>query len=325
MHTLPSPIAPMLATLGQPPAQDGWATEFKWDGARAIIAAAGKRTRITTRNGNDITTVYPEIVEAGLGTDRSVLLDAELIALNAEGKPDFGLLQERMQVRGPKPQLRDRVPVTACLFDLIELDGRSLIEESYDLRRALLMDLGLHELPLISAPASHTDLSPTQMLEIARETGLEGIVTKRRTSRYEPGQRSRQWITTPIIQTQEVIVGGWTPGEGHRSDGLGALILGAHDETGKLRYLGHVGTGFSDAMLRDLLTQLETIPAETSPFDELVPRIHERNAHWVRPLLVGEVVYRTLTSQGRLRHAAWRGIRPDKQLAEVTLPADLHG
>jgi bifunctional non-homologous end joining protein LigD len=309
----------MLATPGEPPAQDGWASEFKWDGVRAIIAAAGDQVRITSRNGNDVTASYPEIVEAGLGTDRSVLLDGELIALNAQGKPDFGLLQERMHVRGPGPQLQARVPVTACLFDLVELDGRPLINETYEVRRALLLDLGLDELPRITVPASTTGVSPAQMLEIARANGLEGIVTKRRTSRYEPGQRSQHWVKTPLIKTQEVIVGGWTTGQGRRSRSLGALLLGAYDFDNQLRYLGHVGTGFTDTVLRDLLAKLETIPAETSPFDEPVPREHERKAHWVRPLLVGEVVYRTFTSDGRLRHAAWRGIRPDKDPAEVVL------
>jgi bifunctional non-homologous end joining protein LigD len=270
-----------------------------------------------------VTAGYPEIVAAGLGTERSLLLDGELIALNAQGKPDFGLLQERMHVRGPGPQLQAMVPVTACLFDLLELDGRSLISETYDVRRALLLDLGLGELPRITVPASTTGVSPTQMLEIAKSMGLEGIVAKRRNSRYEPGRRSRAWIKTALVQTQEVIVGGWTTGEGRRSGSLGALLLGAHDENNQLRYLGHVGTGFSDAMLRDLLAKLETIPTATSPFDEPVPREHERKAHWVRPLLVGEVVYRTFTSDGRLRHAAWRGMRPDKQPGEVTLPADL--
>jgi bifunctional non-homologous end joining protein LigD len=313
----------MLATAGQPPTPDGWATEFKWDGARAIIAAAGDRVRITSRNRNDVTAGYPEIVAAGLGTDRSVLLDGELITLNAQGKPDFGMLQERMHVRGPVPGLQARVPVTACLFDLLELDGCSLINETYDVRRALLLDLRLDELPRISVPAATTGVSPTQMLEIAKSMGLEGVVAKRRNSRYEPGRRSRAWIKTALVQTQEVIIGGWTTGEGRRAHSLGALLLGAYDDNNQLRYLGHVGTGVTEAMLRDLLATLETIPAETSPFGEPVPREHERKAHWVRPLLVGEVVYRTFTADGRLRHAAWRGIRPDQDPGEVVL-ADAH-
>lgn len=316
---LPDPLRPMLATPGRPPSSGGWGFEFKWDGVRAIVAAAGERIRITSRNGNDVTAGYPEIAAAGLGTEGPVLLDGELVALDGQGRPSFGLLQQRMHVREPSPRLRADAPVTLYVFDLLVHRGESLTGESYDTRRDALGKLGLDRLDRVSVPPSVTDVSGPRMLEIAGEHGLEGIVAKRRDSRYEPARRSASWIKTALLHTQEVIVGGWTSGEGRRAGGLGALLLGARDDHDQLRYLGHVGTGFTEGMLRDLLTQLRAIPLPTSPFDEPVPREHARAAHWVQPRLVGEVVYRTFTSDGRLRHAAWRGLRPDRDPEEIRI------
>jgi len=307
----------MLATPGQPPSSPGWAFEFKWDGVRAIVAAAGDQVRITSRNGNEVTAGYPEIIETGLGAEHVVLLDGELVALDGQGRPDFGLLQQRMHVRAPSEALRARVPVRLYVFDLLSLDGESLLHQTYDARRARLLELGLESLDRIDVPPSITDLPGGQALEIARAHGLEGVVAKRRASRYQPGHRSAAWIKTALLNTKEVLLGGWTSGEGRRAGSLGALLLGAHDEQGQLRYLGHVGTGFTDAMLRDLLAQLQPLRRPDSPFDEPVPGEDARKAHWVDPQLVGEVVYRTLTHDGRLRHAAWRGLRPDRDPDEV--------
>lgn len=157
------------------------------------------------------------------------------------------------------------------------------------------------------------------LLAVARAHGLEGLVAKRLGSRYEPGRRTSAWIKTALLTTQEVIIGGWTAGEGRRAGTLGALLLGAHDDAGRLRYLGQVGTGFTQRMLADLLERLTALAQTDSPFDEPVPRAHARRAHWARPQLVGEVEYRTLTHDRRLRHAAWRGLRADKEPAQVTL------
>lgn len=319
MDALPEPVSPMLATAGDPPAGPGWAVEFKWDGVRAVLAAAGDEVRITSRNGNDITGGYPEIVAAGIGAGRSVLVDGELVALDAQGRPDFGLLQQRMHVRGPAPELRERVPVLFYVFDLLVLDGTSLLPESYDARREALLGLGLDALPGVGVPPSVPDVSGAQMLGVARQHGLEGIVAKRRAARYDPGRRSPAWVKTALVQTQEVLVGGWSPGQGRRASTMGALLLGARDRAGRLRYLGHVGTGFTEAVLRDLMARMAPLRRERSPFDEEVPREHVRGVRWVEPELVGEVRYRTLTTDGRLRHAAWRGLRPDRDPGEIVL------
>ena len=318
---LPAPVRPMLAVAGSPPElSHGWSFEFKWDGVRAIVAAAGPRLRATSRNGNDITGGYPELAAAELGAEHALLLDGELVTLDQAGRPDFGLLQQRMHVRPPSRDLRARVPVRLYLFDLLEIDGASLLREPYDTRRARLLDLGLDTRPSVDVPPAFTDITGAQLLEIARTHGLEGIVAKRRSSRYEPGRRSPAWIKTALLTTQEVLLCGWTPGRGSRATSLGSLLLGAHDHAGRLRFLGHVGGGFTETMLHTLLTQLQQRERPDSPFDEQVPRAYGRRAHWVHPELVAEVTYRAVTHDGRLRAAVWRGLLPDRDPGEVELP-----
>jgi bifunctional non-homologous end joining protein LigD len=316
---LPSPVSPMLATAGQPPAGAGWAFEFKWDGVRAVTAVAGDRFRSHSRRGNEVTAGYPELADlTGLLDGRAVLLDGEVVALDAEGRPDFGLLQHRMHVRSPAPDLVERIPVSYVVFDLLHLDGASLLAEPYDRRRALLEELEIAG-PRVRVPPAAAGVSGAQLLEVARAHGLEGVVGKRRAARYEPGRRSAAWVKTALLHTQEVVVGGWTAGEGRRARTIGALLLGAYDGTGSLRYLGHVGTGFTEAALHSLLGELRVREQPASPFDEEVPRDEARRARWVRPELVGEVVYRVLTREGRLRHAAWRGLRSDKDPADAVI------
>jgi len=325
---LPEPVAPMLALAGAPPSGPDWAFEFKWDGVRAIAAVAGDQLRLYSRNRNDITGGYPELATlSGLIKARGVLLDGEIVTLSAAGRPDFGLLQQRMHVRSPSPELVARVPISYYVFDLLNLDGHRLLAQSYQQRRELLANLDLGRgAPLIRVPPNYTDVSGVsgvsggQLLEVARQHGLEGVVGKRLRSRYEPGRRSPSWIKTALFHAQEVVVGGWTAGQGGRAGTLGALLLGAHDAHGRLRYLGDVGTGFTERMLDDLLARLTALEQPDSPFDEPVPRDHARRARWVRPELVGEVEYRAVTPDRRLRHTAWRGLRTDKDPAQVTFP-----
>jgi bifunctional non-homologous end joining protein LigD len=318
---LPEPVAPMLASAGEPPSGLGWAFEFKWDGVRVIAAATGEQVRLHSRNGNDITGGYPELaVLSGLVADRAVLLDGEIVALDEAGRPDFGLLQQRMHVRSPSPELVGRVPISYYVFDLLDLDGCRLLPHSYQRRRERLAALGLDgKSPRVRVPPHHTDVEGRQLLQVARLHGVEGVVGKRLSSRYEPGRRSPAWTKTALLTTHEVVIGGWTTGQGRRGATLGALLLGAHDDHGRLRYLGHVGTGFTNQMLDHLGQRLAALEQPHSPFDEPVPPEHARQAHWVRPQLFGEVEYRTLTDDRRLRHATWRGLRADKDPTQVTL------
>ena len=223
--------------------------------------------RVHSRNGKDITAGYPElIVLSGLVGGRPVLFDGEIVALDRAGQPNFGWLQQRMHVRSPGPQLLARIPVSYFVFDLLDLDGRRLLSESYERRRELLADLGLEGgSERVQVPLHYSDVDGWQLLEVARMHGLEGVVGKRLSSRYEPGRRSPAWRKTALWTTQEVVIGGWTTGEGRRAGTLGALLLGAHDDAGRLRYLGHVGTGFTDRMLHDLLHKLAALEQPDSP------------------------------------------------------------
>lgn len=318
---LPTPVAPMLAVAGEPPSGPDWGFEFKWDGVRAIVAATGNLIRLYARTGNDITSGYPELrVLSSLVGGRPVLLDGEIVALDETGHPDFGLLQRRMHVRSPERQLVAQIPTSYYVFDLLDLDGHRLLLESYQRRRELLAGLGLEGgSRRVRVPPYHTDVDGRQLLEVARRHHLEGVVGKRLGSWYQAGRRSSAWRKTALLATQEVIIGGWTTGKGRRAGTLGALLVGAHDAQGRLRYLGDVGTGFTDRMLDDLRARLAALHQPSSPFDDPVPREQARRAHWVSPQLVGEVEYRSLTRDRRLRHAAWRGLRADKEPAQVML------
>jgi len=311
-------LRPMLATAGVPPVGAGWAVEFKWDGVRALVHIRDGAVRLVSRNGNDVTGGYPELVGA-IPTDRDLLLDGEIVALDAGGRPDFGLLQHRMHVRAPSVALLAEVPVELYVFDLLEVDGRAVTAESYDTRRERLGELGIDAWRRVSVPPAFTDITPAQGLEVARAHRLEGIVAKRRSARYEPGRRSGAWVKTALFHPQEVVLGGWTAGKGNRGSTLGALLMGAYDEEGRLRYLGNVGSGFSEAALRGLLDLLRPLSRVDSPFDDEVPRELRRGVTWLEPEVVGEVEYRTLTHDRRLRHTVWRGLRPDRDPAEIVL------
>lgn len=317
---LPEPVAPMLASAGAPPSGPGWAFEFKWDGVRAIAAIAGDQVRLYSRNGNDITGGYPELTGLGeLVGGSPALLDGEIVTVGGAGRPDFELLQQRMHVRSPSPELVAQIPIAYYVFDVLDFDGHRVLSQSYEFRRQLLADLDLGSgPPWIRVPPHHLDVDGQALLEVAREHGLEGVVGKRLGSRYEPGRRSTSWVKTALFRTQEVVVGGWTAGLGRRAATFGALLLGAYDDDGRLRYLGDVGTGFTEVTLGELLASLAPLEQPCSPFDEPVPAEHARRARWVHPALVGEVEYRAVTLDRRLRHTTWRGLRADKDPALVT-------
>lgn len=319
---LPGFLAPMLATAGQPPAGPGWTVEFKWDGIRAVVAVAGARWRAHSRNGNDVTGGYPELATLPeLVGGRTLVLDGELVTLDAGGRPDFGLLQHRMHLRPPPMDLRAEMPVLFYAFDLLVLDGERITAASYTERRALLTGLGLDEgAGVVRVPPSVEGLPPAPLLAVARQHGLEGIVAKRSAARYEAGRRSPAWVKTALVQTQEVLVVGWRPGKGRRANGVGALLLGAHGDDGELRYLGDVGTGFTDRALAELAGLLAPLHVAGPPVDG-IPREFARGAVWVAPVTVGEVEFRNWTHDGRLRHAAWRGLRADKSPDEVIAAA----
>lgn len=314
---LPEFVAPMLATAAVelPGPGSRFAFEFKWDGVRAVARVEGGRVRLTSRAGNDVTGTYPEL--QGLGAQlgaTQVLLDGEIVALSG-GRPSFGALQERMHASAAQARrLVGRVPVTFLVFDVLHLDGSSTVELPYSRRRELLEGLGLRGAHWLTPRAF-----PGQgaaVLAASREQGLEGVVAKRLDSRYVPGRRSPHWVKVTGVLTQEVVVGGWRPGEGKRKGLVGSLLLGL-PEGGGLVFAGSVGTGFGQAELERLTARLRELEVEGSPFVSEVPRDRARGARWVRPVLVGEVAHRQWTADGRMRFPTWRGLRPDRSPGEV--------
>jgi bifunctional non-homologous end joining protein LigD len=317
---MPDLVRPMLAVLRDtvPRDDDKYGYEFKWDGVRAIVYVSGGRPRVLSRNDRDVTGSYPELraLAESLGS-RQAVLDGEIVAFGPDGRPSFEALQARMHVTNAAQvrRLTSSTPVTFLVFDVLHLDGRSLLDEPYDERRRVLESLEL------SGPSWQTPPwfrgGGTAVLEASKQQGLEGVVAKRLDSRYYAGKRSDRWLKVKNLRTQEVVVGGWKPGEGRRKGAFGSLLIGVPDENG-LRYVGHVGTGFTDRMLRDLEAELAALRRDESPFATTVPREHARDARWVEPRLVGEVRFTEWTREGILRHPAWRGLRPDKSPDEVT-------
>src|SRR4051794_15636261 len=247
---VPHKLQPMLARSGDLPTDDGgWAYEVKWDGVRALAAVEGGRLRLTSRNLNDITPRYPELRELGraLGS-REALLDGEVVAFGGDGRPSFQRLQTRMHVTGDAQvrRLMRTDPVVYVLFDVLHLDGGSLLAEPYEERRARLLELGLNG-PHWQTPA-HRVGDGAALLAASRAQGLEGIVAKRLGSPYVPGRRTPAWVKVKNVRSTEAVVGGWLPGEGGRSGRLGALVVGFYDD-GELRYAGRVGSGFDEREL----------------------------------------------------------------------------
>ncbi|RJK96457.1 non-homologous end-joining DNA ligase [Vallicoccus soli] len=313
----PELVRPMLATAGPlPPAreEDRWAYEMKWDGVRAVVYVDGGRARVLTRNDREVGATYPEVAQMAeaLGA-LTVVLDGELVAFH-EGRPDFGHLQQRMHVQRPSRALVAAVPVSYLVFDVLWHEGRSLLAEPYAVRRSLLESLDLRG-PRWDTPPVFLGAG-SEALAASGAAGLEGVVAKRVDAPYAPGARSRAWVKVKHQRTQEVVVGGWKPGEGRRSGGIGSLLLGIPGPDG-LEYVGHVGTGFSGAVLDDLLRRLRPHVRRTSPFHAELPAKDRRDAVWVTPRLVGEVVYGEWTRDGRLRHPVWRGLREDKAPGDV--------
>ena len=301
----------MLAVLSDVPERpQEWGVEYKWDGMRVICYWDGAQLRIESRTQRNVTASFPEFRNLGsaLG-DCAVILDGEIVALDPRGRPNFTRMQRRMTA-GPRQALRvaPEVPVNLFLFDVLYLKDRATMGFPYADRRHILESLAL-EHPRCQVPPSYIGEAEA-MLEVARERGLEGIVAKRLTSVYEPGQRSKHWRKVKIINRQEFVVGGWSTERG-RPDRIGSLLLGYY-EKGELRYAGRVGSGLSDEEHRRLLECLRPLARPLSPFAGPVPP-----AHYAAPRLVAEVEYRRWFPGGYLQQTAYKGLRPDKPPEEV--------
>ncbi|PZU49594.1 MAG: ATP-dependent DNA ligase [Microbacterium sp.] len=314
----PGRDAPMLATPSTPAlaaaAAARWGgepwVEFKWDGIRAIGTWDGSRLALRARSGTDITARYPELtaIDAGLG-DVPAVIDGEIVAMDAAGRPSFTRLQARMHLTKPREIEREagRTPVTLLLFDVLRVGDDDVASRPLRERRELLDALGAAAAPSIVVPPITDDVDAA--LAAARELALEGIVVKDPRSPYRRGARSEQWLKVKLSKTQDVVVGGIRPGRGGRAGSIGSLLLGIPDDDG-LRYVGRVGSGFSERELSRLDALLTPLRIDENPFIG-VPAADASDALWVRPEVVAEVEFAEFTPGGTLRHARWRGVRAD--------------
>ncbi|RBP66186.1 ATP-dependent DNA ligase LigD ligase module /ATP-dependent DNA ligase LigD phosphoesterase module /ATP-dependent DNA ligase LigD polymerase module [Brevibacterium sanguinis] len=322
----PADISPMLASLGEvDPVRrdaDDWAFEMKWDGIRAIATVRASTSTtpgsvaLASRNGHDLTVAYPELGELADCADVDCVLDGEIVALGTGSRPDFSRLQRRMGLTDERDieRERHRTPVHLMAFDVLRADGDSLLRTPYCDRRERLREI-VTEGESIHVPIAFTG-TVDEAMDASRELGLEGVMAKKIDSVYLPGRRTRTWLKLKHSTTRDVIIVGWRTGTGERSDTFASLLMAAHGKDG-LEYLGRVGTGFDERQLRSLRKLLQSHSRKTAPLD--VPAAEARDAHWVRPVVVGEVRYGGLTGGGRLRHPVWRGLRDDIDPQDVTL------
>jgi bifunctional non-homologous end joining protein LigD len=306
---MPDRLPPMLARAGQlPPDEAKWGFEVKWDGIRTVVFLDHGHISLQGRNFTDFTARYPEVRELAreLGA-RRMILDGEVVAFDERGRPSFERIQTRMHLASDsavKRRMRD-TPVTYVIFDLLYLDGHSTLPLTYTQRRELLDALELQG-PAWRAPAYHRGEGGA-LLEATRDLGIEGIVAKRLDSTYEPGRRSSGWLKIKNVCEQDVVIGGWTPGEGGRSATLGALVTGVMED-GRLVYAGKVGTGFTEKTLGLVQRELQPLRAEGSPFEGRQP---PKGTVFVEPRLVARVELREWTRSGTMRAPSFKGLRDD--------------
>ena len=320
---MPERLIPMMARPASELPRDPrkWSFEVKWDGVRAIAYVQPGRLRLESRNLNDITAGYPEVrgLVAALGMHEAVL-DGEIVAFDysdpAHPRPSFERLQSRINVSASAAvrRLMRTTPVVYAIFDLLYLDGHSLMERPYSERRAALESLDLSGTAW-RVPAVHPG-DGKRLLEATRSQGLEGVVAKRLDTRYEPGRRSGAWLKIKNTHRQEMVIGGWIPGEGRRTARIGALLMGVH-ENGAFRYAGRVGTGFTEKLLDDLRRRLEPLRRADSPFDA-APKL-PREAVFVDPRLVAEIEFREWTTERVMRAPSFKGLRDDKDARDVVV------
>jgi bifunctional non-homologous end joining protein LigD len=314
---MPEKIVPMLARTGPLPREADppeWAYEIKWDGVRAIGYVDGGRLRLESRNLRDVTAQYPEVraIAEQLGS-RAAVLDGEIVAFE-DGRPSFQRLQRRMHVGNERQvaRLARESPVNYVVFDLLWLEGHSLMDRPYEERRAELLGLGLSG-DRWQVPGHHVG-DGAALLELSRQQALEGIVAKKLDSPYLPGRRSPCWTKVKNVHRASLVIGGWLPGEGGRTGRIGALVVGFHEDGG-LHYAGRVGTGFTEAELLRLARLLEPLERPDSPFTGRQP---PKETRFVEPRLVCEVEFVEWTHSRTLRAPSYKGLRDDVDPAQAT-------
>lgn len=322
---LPPLFAPMMAYTARDPfdSPDHW-FDVKWDGVRVIAYCEPGRTRLYSRTQREVTHQYPELAnlhERLRVTD--AVIDGEIVATEPDGRPSFQLLQQRISVNKPGDvrKVMAEVAVQMMCFDLVfaagEWIGSLPLVERYD---RLAGALAYEGRVLRHDPIENDGIA---FFNAAAERGLEGTVAKRKSSRYQPGRRSRDWLKIKVVRQIDCVIGGYSPGRGGRAGTFGALLIGVYD-AGALRYIGSVGTGFDDRMLAGLRKTLEQIEIPAKPFaDAVTPPVP--GVRWVRPQLVCMVEYRELTKDFRLRGPSFKALRTDKMPEECQVEDQLPG
>ena len=318
-------LTPMLATAATDAFDDpNWIFEPKWDGVRTL-AVCGDETRLISRNNNDMTATYPELQRLHhqlVALD--AVVDGEIVAFD-RGRPSFEKLQSRINLQNERDIKRamKSCPVTFIAFDLLYLDGRRVYGEPIEDRKVLLEELVVpSQIVQVSTVVGEEGCA---LSDAARERGLEGIVAKKLGCPYRPGRRTKDWLKIKVVHEADVVVGGWSKGEGSRSSSFGSLLVGAWADDG-LHFLGAVGTGFSEKTISELLPELHARRSEECPFVEGASGIKGgrfgkpiKNPSWARPELVAKVEFRELTSAPRLRAPSFKGLRADKNPEECLL------
>lgn len=311
----------MLATPGPLPVGPQWSYEVKWDGMRLLVDVSGGEAKLTSRTGRDMTRHFPEL--AGLAEAvPDVALDGEVVLL-ADGSPSFEALSHRFHRVPTAAEVAAR-PVVLMLFDVLRLYGVSLLDRPFVERRATLERLELDQVPQVRLSPTYDN--GTALWDATRERGLEGILAKRRDSRYLPGRRSPDWVKVPHRHNQDCLVGGWRPERTHPSR-IGGLLIGipAGGPVGsggpagsRLRFVGRVGSGLAGELTqRTLRPLLAEHAADAPPFADPLPREDTADARWCHPALVAAIKHSGWTDSGRLRHPVYTGLRTDVDPAGI--------
>jgi bifunctional non-homologous end joining protein LigD len=320
---MPAAIHPMLATpIDKPFDGPEWLFEIKWDGYRAVSFIQDGKVRLVSRNQNDLTGQFPELHDLPKSVKaETAVLDGEIVVLDEQGRPSFDLMQQRTGIRskGRRSGAQHDLPVLYYVFDLLYLDG-------YDLRRVALEQRKqtLAQIVAASDRVRYSEHFPQglALFDLAKQKGLEGILAKKRASPYEE-RRSQEWLKIKITQTVDCVVGGYTDPEGSRQY-FGSLILGLYDKKDRLIHVGQAGTGFNQAMLKEIWQVLETLKTTRNPFHG---EVEAANAHWVKPESVAEIKFTEWTHETaeggmKLRAPVFLGLREDKDPKECTFTTE---
>jgi bifunctional non-homologous end joining protein LigD len=306
-------MRPMLASRGTTvPSGAGWVHEVKWDGMRVLADVRPGAVTLTSRNENDVTASFPELL--GLGDlGHELLLDGEIVAMS-DGIPTFAALADRMHVRNVRKAkaLVHSNPVTLIVFDVLRLDGADLTGEPLSVRRARLEALQLNAAHW-QVPSTYDD--GQMLLSATGQQGLEGVVSKKLTSRYHFGRRTKDWLKFPNRPTGSYVVGGWRF-ETDSVSRLGAVLVGEPTADG-LSYRGRVGSGIAGREGPRLMELLAPLHSDTSPFCDEVPRVDAKGTTWLRPEVVVDIQSLGVTQGGRLRQPSYQGVRPDLTVEDL--------